>query len=386
MALTPPPTTPVRTMSQAVFDACMAARMAWEVTHTAELTALQSDVTAKQEVATLAANTASGAASTADQKATIAATQAGLAATAAGQASGHRQAAESAAYVAGEHSATAANAAGSAIAAANSMPTAAAGGTADAITVSFTPAVVPAALRSVLVVFAAANATATPTIAVNGGTASPITARGGNTLLPGDIVGPGFVGLLMRNAANTAWELMNPGVVSSTLMHFAYDDRAQLSGVAGTDGACAFVEGLGMFRFMPASQAVVDGETCLAGTGGRWELKAADPDYVHTAIGREVDALEQAISAAKVLRGVFNMTTTSLAASSAVTFNCTVPGARVGDAGVVCPTYALTTGNVACFATVASDDLVTVTIRNFNNGAAATLTAAYWAVLVVKQP
>jgi hypothetical protein len=87
----------------------------------------------------------------------------------------------------------------------------AAGGSADAITATFNPAI--AALTDGLIAgvrAAAANATTTPTFAPNGLTAHTITKSGGVALVPGDIAGSGHELLLRYNLAGTRWELLNP--------------------------------------------------------------------------------------------------------------------------------------------------------------------------------
>lgn len=87
------------------------------------------------------------------------------------------------------------------------------GGTADAITATYAPAITAVVDGMVLYVRAtAANATTTPTFSPNGLTARTITKTGGNALAAGDIVGDGHVLALSYEAANTRWELLNPGI------------------------------------------------------------------------------------------------------------------------------------------------------------------------------
>src|SRR5947207_6948265 len=96
-----------------------------------------------------------------------------------------------------------------------------AGGTADALTVTFTN--IPTAPSTLIdgmeikVRAAAANATTTPTLAVNGGTARTITKYGGVALAPGDIRGNLAEIALRYNLANTRWELLNPPPGTSLL-------------------------------------------------------------------------------------------------------------------------------------------------------------------------
>ncbi len=95
------------------------------------------------------------------------------------------------------------------------VPRAAGGGTVDAITATYTPAITLANTELVALVSAGANATTTPTFAPNSLTAHTITARGGAALVAGDLGPAGFVALLESNLANTRWELLNPNGFST---------------------------------------------------------------------------------------------------------------------------------------------------------------------------
>ena len=87
----------------------------------------------------------------------------------------------------------------------------AAGGTVDAITATFSPAVSSLADKTLVRVIAAgANTSTTPTFAPNGLTARTIVKGGGAALVAGDIRAAGHVMLLQYNLANTRWELLNP--------------------------------------------------------------------------------------------------------------------------------------------------------------------------------
>lgn len=87
----------------------------------------------------------------------------------------------------------------------------AAGGTADAITATYSPAV-PSLTDGLLCFFraTASNATTTPTFAPNGLTAHTITKKGGAVLSVGDIPGNLSEVILRYNLASTRWELLNP--------------------------------------------------------------------------------------------------------------------------------------------------------------------------------
>lgn len=89
-----------------------------------------------------------------------------------------------------------------------------AGGTADALTATYTPSI--ASLTDGLICFVragAANATTTPTFAPNGLTAHTITKNGGQALVAGDIYGAGHEIALRYKLSSTLWELLNPSVI-----------------------------------------------------------------------------------------------------------------------------------------------------------------------------
>lgn len=100
----------------------------------------------------------------------------------------------------------------------------AAGGTADAITAVYSPAVT-ALVDGQFACFraSAANATTTPTFAPNGLTARTIVKQGGTALVVGDIPAANAEVILRYNLANTRWEMLNPavavgGVLTGTLI------------------------------------------------------------------------------------------------------------------------------------------------------------------------
>lgn len=88
-----------------------------------------------------------------------------------------------------------------------------AGGTADAITAAYDPALTALVDGMLLGVrAAAANATETPTFSPNALTAHTIVKRAGLALCPGDIAGAGHDLLLRYDEANTRWMLLNPSI------------------------------------------------------------------------------------------------------------------------------------------------------------------------------
>lgn len=93
-----------------------------------------------------------------------------------------------------------------------------AGGTSDAITATYTPALTALVDGQLCFLRAsAANATTTPTFTPHSGTitAYTITKLGGTALVAGDIAGNLAEVILRYNLANTRWELLNPVTVAA---------------------------------------------------------------------------------------------------------------------------------------------------------------------------
>jgi microcystin-dependent protein len=112
-----------------------------------------------------------------------------------------------------------------------------AGGTADALTVTYTN--VPASLTDGMEIHvraAAANATTTPTLNVNSLGAKTITKLGGAPLLANDIAGNFHELDLRYNLANTRWELLNPALNIGTSAGdvVQLDSSAKLPAVDGS--------------------------------------------------------------------------------------------------------------------------------------------------------
>jgi hypothetical protein len=99
-----------------------------------------------------------------------------------------------------------------------------AGGSADVITATFTPAPVLADMMELNVRALAANATATPSFNPNGLGALTITKTGGVALAAGDIYGAGHELKFRYRASPARFELLNPaaqGVPAGTIINFA---------------------------------------------------------------------------------------------------------------------------------------------------------------------
>ena len=218
--------------------------------------------------------------------------------------------------------------------------------------------------------------------------------------------------LLNTNLANVA--TAQPGVsaawtrIKPVLDAYAYDNRASLRALTPATGDFAAVRGLGIFAWQLASTRPDDDETVFATAGGAWELVATDPDYVHAYLEGlldDIEALEAdvfdsasasaaaqataAAVAARILRGTFSMSLTSLAATTSSSFTCTVTGAAVGDSVIVNPgntfgTSAADQARLSYAAYVSAANTVTVTVRNAS-AATAAMTASTWTAIVIKQ-
>jgi len=101
-----------------------------------------------------------------------------------------------------------------------SVPWCIAGGTADAITGLFTPAV-GSLTDGLLLSFraSAANATTTPTFKADATVLHTITKNGGQPLAIGDIRANLYECLVRYNLANTRWELLNPFIPISAIIN-----------------------------------------------------------------------------------------------------------------------------------------------------------------------
>ena len=153
----------------------------------------------------------------------------------------------------------------------------AAGGTADAITATYSIPVTALVDGQICYVRAgAANATTTPTFSPNSLTARTIVKNGGQALVAGDIYGAGHELVLRYNLANTRWELMNPAVVASAAVTDATISTSDITtNNASTakhgwmpkaaNSATTYYDSLGT-QTNPALNAVLTGYTSGAGT------------------------------------------------------------------------------------------------------------------------
>lgn len=114
----------------------------------------------------------------------------------------------------------------------DTLKSAVAGGTADALTATLAPVPTLVDLMRVYVRAGAANATTTPTLNVNGTGALTITKQGGQALAAGDIAGAGHELTLVYRASVPRWELLNPAITGG-------GSFAALTGVPSDNAALA---------------------------------------------------------------------------------------------------------------------------------------------------
>lgn len=146
----------------------------------------------------------------------------------------------------------------------------AAGGTADAITASYTIPITALVDGQLCFVRAgAANATTTPTFAPSGLTAHTITKLGGNALVAGDIYGAGHELILRYKLASTIWELLNPAVSDAAIKITDVTTNNATASAHGflkklSNSAQDFMDGAG--NWTTAISKVLTGYTSGAGT------------------------------------------------------------------------------------------------------------------------
>lgn len=170
---------------------------------------------------------------------------------------------------------------------------------------------------------------------------------------------------------------------------YTYANRGSLRSANAAYGAIALVEQLGLFVFSVAPE-YDDDETCFVATGGTWLLYSPSIDFISAFLPPDIITADIMETRFLFATGYSNIAT--VAASSYVTFNVPVTGARAGDNVVVTNngivgSSALFEVNLSFRAYVVTADMVTIEIRNSYSGGAATLTSNQtWSILVFRQP
>lgn len=232
--------------------------------------------------------------------------------------------------------------------------------------------------------------------------------KGAWSALSGALEGPASVlhsnALWLLNGDLPDVAAAEPGVSASWVRikpltdAYGYDDRAQLRApraLPPEPGDLVTVSGLGIFEWESASTRLDDDETVFVAAGGAWVLVAAGADYVHAVMEALLDDIELLQAevfesvAARILRGTFLMSLTTLAATTSSSFTCSVAGAAVGDSAIVNPGNAFGTSTadqarLSFAAYVSAANTVTISIRNAS-AASASMTASTWTAIVIKQ-
>lgn len=158
------------------------------------------------------------------------------------------------------------------------------GGTADAITATYSPAVTTLIDGQECYVRAtAANATTTPTFSPNGLTARTIVKNGNVALVAGDIAGDGHELQLRYRLSDTKWELLNPRFILSdgsvttakiadsnvTTAKIA-DSNVTTVKIADSNVTNAKIADTTIAYIKTATAAIADVAAITAGTASKW--------------------------------------------------------------------------------------------------------------------
>ena len=197
------------------------------------------------------------------------------------------------------------------------------GGTADAITATYSPAITALVDGQLCCVRAtAANATTTPTFSPNGLTARTIVKQGGTALLAGDIHGDGHELILRYDLTNTRWELINPhglnfpaGTASLPGVSFDSDTNTGFY-LSAADTLAVTTAGVNRWTFFPGGALTAAGSYPIRPGDGTVSFPgfafAADTDNGFYRTG------ENAWSAATGGAQSFGLTTTALTMATGI--------------------------------------------------------------------
>ena len=185
-----------------------------------------------------------------------------------------------------------------------------AAGTADALTAAFTPASTALADGDFMVIRAAsANATSTPTLAVDGLTAKTIVKGSNAALAAGDIAGAGYYLLVSYDATLGKYVLHNPANAASSGSLGYLHVRQELS--SGTDGG-TFTAGSPVGRLLNTTVTNTITGASLVGTAiislpaGTFKIFATAPAHN---VNRHQASLIRSIGSVLIIAGTTENTT-----------------------------------------------------------------------------
>lgn len=196
------------------------------------------------------------------------------------------------------------------------------GGTADAITGAYTPAIVTLIDGMLLGVRAtAANATTTPTFKADGTTAQTIVKTGNVALAVGDIVGDGHELLLRYRLSDTKWELLNPGVsvsAASTTVAGVVELATTAETETGTDATRAVTpDGLHDMTTLSGAAWFLDEDTMSSDSAVKTASQQSVKAYADALTGR----IRQIVQATKT--DTFTTTSTTYTDLTGATLSIT---------------------------------------------------------------
>lgn len=184
-----------------------------------------------------------------------------------------------------------------------------AGGTADAITASYTIPLSTLIDGQLCYVRAgAANATTTPTFSPDGITARTITQLGGNALAAGSIAGAGHELELRYKLASTRWELLNPAISSNATNIAANWTPASASGPASLAFAEDTDNGSNKVTLTAPASIAADVAITLPGVASTLATLAGTETLTNKTISTASNTITQSTTSAQ---GVVELATTA---------------------------------------------------------------------------
>ncbi len=242
----------------------------------------------------------------------------------------------------------------------STIPVIAAGGSADAITATYSPAITLSDLTMVAFTATAANATTTPTFAPNGLTAHTITKRGGAALVAGDIPGAAAVMIVEYNLANTRWELANPAIPAVVITQTAGDNSTKPASTAYADTSAANAAAAANAGLQVDAATTAAGDTSawtysngVSGVGatftGPVNTAITIDGYAFSAISKDLLVKNDTQSPSGAFNGVYRLTAVQTAGTGAIFTRRTDynSSSNINDTGAIAITSGTVNGGAA---------------------------------------